>query len=85
MRTPSYPLQNDTTADAPAVQRITRYPLLLKQIAHYTEPDQDLAQVQHAQRRVEGIVAGINEAIRLAEGEERLRVLSEDLWIGGEG
>jgi hypothetical protein len=67
------------------VQRITKYPLLLKQIAHYTEPDQDLHLVHRALGTVEGIVAGINEAVRLAEGEERLRVLSEDLWIGGEG
>jgi len=34
---------------------------------------------------VEGITAGINEGIRDVEGDERLRVLSEDLWIGGEG
>ena len=67
------------------VQRITRYPLLIKQIIHYTEPDQDLYAVQDSLNTVEGIVAGINEEVREVEGLERLRVLSEDLWIGGEG
>lgn len=67
------------------MQRITRYPLLLKQIAQYTEPDQDLISVQHALRTIEHIVGNINESIREAENYERLRVLSEDLWVGGEG
>ncbi|ORY26048.1 hypothetical protein BCR39DRAFT_542389 [Naematelia encephala] len=67
------------------MQRITRYPLLIKQIVHYTEPDQDLHTLQESLHMVEGIVAQINESVRAAEGEERLRVLSEDLWIGGEG
>lgn len=67
------------------MQRITRYPLLLRQIAQYTEPDQDLYAVQAALDRVESIVANINESIREVENHERLRVLSEDLWVGGEG
>ena len=67
------------------MQRITRYPLLIRQILQYTSPDQDLPQVQNALNEVEGITAGINEGIRDVEGDERLRVLSEDLWIGGEG
>jgi len=67
------------------VQRITRYPLLIRQILQYTSPDQDDLQVQAALNEVEGITAGINEGIRDVEGDERLRVLSEDLWIGGEG
>lgn len=67
------------------VQRITRYPLLLKQIASYTTPDQDLEQVQRAQSYAERTTAHINEDVRENESRERLRVLSEDLWIGGEG
>lgn len=67
------------------MQRITRYPLLLRQIAHYTEPDQDLALVISALRTIESIVGNINESVREAENEDRLRVLSEDLWVGGEG
>ena len=67
------------------MQRITRYPLLIRQILQYTSPDQDLPKVQNALSEVEGITAGINEGIRDVEGDERLRVLSEDLWIGGEG
>lgn len=67
------------------MQRITRYPLLLKQIAHYTRPDQDLELVQKAKGYAETTVAHINENVREAEGNERLRVLSDDLWVGGEG
>lgn len=67
------------------VQRITRYPLLLRQILQYTSPDQDFSAVQNALNEAENITAAINESIRDAEGDERLRLLSEDLWIGGEG
>ena len=68
-----------------AVQRITRYPLLLKQIIHYTDDDQDLPLLQDALITVENIVGRINESVRESESRERLRILSEDLWIGGEG
>lgn len=67
------------------MQRITRYPLLLRQILQYTSSDQDLSAVQTALNEAENITAAINESVRDAEGDERLRVLSEDLWIGGEG
>lgn len=67
------------------MQRITRYPLLIKQIAHYTEPDQDLASVQKALATIEGITSSINESVGEADSHDRLRVLSEDLWVGGEG
>ncbi|KAK4688172.1 actin cytoskeleton-regulatory complex protein PAN1, partial [Tremellales sp. Uapishka_1] len=55
------------------------------QITHYTEPDQDLASITESLRTTESIVASVNESVREAESQERLRVLSEDLWIGGEG
>ena len=67
------------------MQRITRYPLLLRQILQYTSPDQDFSSVQNALNEAENITAAINESIRDVEGDERLRMLSEDLWIGGEG
>lgn len=67
------------------VQRITRYPLLIKQISHYTEPDQDLSLVDKSLTTIEGITSRINESVREAESQDRLRVLSEDLWVGGEG
>ncbi|WWC98979.1 hypothetical protein V866_005873 [Kwoniella sp. B9012] len=74
------------------MQRITRYPLLIKQIIHYTdildpsgERNSDLPRVENALRMVEHIVSQINESVREAEGEERLKALSENLWIGGEG
>ncbi|KAI0261797.1 hypothetical protein BC834DRAFT_925418 [Gloeopeniophorella convolvens] len=65
-----------------SMQRITRYPLLIKQILHYTEPDQDRASTEHALRTAEKILNNINEAIREQEGRDRLKNLSQDLWIG---
>jgi actin cytoskeleton-regulatory complex protein PAN1 len=64
------------------VQRITRYPLLIKQILQYTEPDQDRGVTEHALHTAERILDTINEAIREQEGHNRLRILSQDLWIG---
>ena len=58
---------------------------LASQIINYTEADQDLHLIQNALNTVESIVGTINESVREAEGQDRLRVLSEDLWIGGEG
>jgi hypothetical protein len=66
------------------VQRITRYPLLIKQILQYTEPepDQDRAQTERALHTAERILDTINEAIREKEGRTKLKTLSQDLWIG---
>lgn len=65
-----------------SVQRITRYPLLIKQILQYTEPDQDRELTERALQTAERILNAINEAIREQEGRDRLRTLSQDLWIG---
>jgi GAF domain-containing protein len=64
------------------VQRITRYPLLIKQILQYTEPDQDRELTERALHTAERILNTINEAIREQEGHDRLKALSQDLWIG---
>lgn len=64
------------------VQRITRYPLLIKQILQYTEPDQDRELTERALHTAERILNTINEAIREQEGRDRLKTLSQDLWIG---
>jgi actin cytoskeleton-regulatory complex protein PAN1 len=64
------------------VQRITRYPLLIKQILQYTEPDQDKGLMERGLHTAERILENINEAIREQEGRDRLKVLSQDLWIG---
>lgn len=64
------------------MQRITRYPLLIKQILQYTEPDQDRELIERALHTAERILENINEAIREQESRERLKVLSQDLWIG---
>lgn len=65
-----------------SVQRITRYPLLIKQILQYTEPDQDRELTERALRTAERILNTINEAIREQEGRDRLKALSQDLWVG---
>lgn len=67
------------------MQRVTRYPLLLRQIAHYTPPGEDLELVKKALGYAETTVAHINENVREAESRERLQTLSDDLWVGGEG
>ena len=64
------------------MQRITRYPLLIKQILQYTEPDQDRSLTERALHTAERILDTINEAIREQEGRNRLKTLSQDLWIG---
>jgi hypothetical protein len=64
------------------VQRITRYPLLIKQILQYTELDQDREPTERALHTAERILDTINEAIREREGRDRLKALSQDLWIG---
>jgi hypothetical protein len=65
-----------------SVQRITRYPLLIKQILQYTEPDQDRELTERALHTAERILNTINEAIREQEARDRLKTLSQDLWIG---
>ncbi|KAI9451971.1 hypothetical protein BJY52DRAFT_1295264 [Lactarius psammicola] len=64
------------------MQRITRYPLLIKQIIQYTEPDEDRTLTEHALRTAERILGNINEAIREQEGRDRLKLLSQHLWLG---
>lgn len=76
------------------VQRLTRYPLLIRQIMHYTsdtaassssptcgdntEKQFIIAALQTAER----ILEDVNEAIRDREGRERLEEVSRTLWIG---
>nr|VWP01440.1 NAD-dependent protein deacylase (EC (Regulatory protein SIR2 homolog) [Ganoderma boninense] len=64
------------------MQRITRYPLLFKQIIHYTEPSEDRRSVERAQQMAQTVLEHINETIRDHEGKERLREISKDLWVG---
>ncbi|KAI0373139.1 hypothetical protein BV20DRAFT_1042030 [Pilatotrama ljubarskyi] len=64
------------------MQRITRYPLLFRQIIHYTEPGEDRSQIEDSQHMAEKVLEHINETIREQEGRERLKEVSKDLWIG---
>ncbi|KAI0781525.1 hypothetical protein BD413DRAFT_505992 [Trametes elegans] len=64
------------------MQRITRYPLLFKQIIHYTDTGDDRSQIENARDMAEKVLAHINETIREQEGRERLKEVSKDLWIG---
>ena len=64
------------------VQRITRYPLLIKQVLHYSEANEERAQIEAALEISEKVLHHINETIREQEGTERLRTISHNLWIG---
>ncbi|KAH9842454.1 uncharacterized protein C8Q71DRAFT_732931 [Rhodofomes roseus] len=64
------------------MQRITRYPLLIRQVLHYSEMAEDRKHIAQALDMAERILAHINETIREQEGQERLRTISKDLWIG---
>ncbi|KAJ7041981.1 hypothetical protein C8F04DRAFT_1077868 [Mycena alexandri] len=64
------------------MQRITRYPLLLKQILNYTEPGEEHKAIQKSIATSEKILDHINESIRDQEGHETLKRISQNLWIG---
>lgn len=42
----------------------------------------DQEQVAKALEAVEEVLSGVNESVRIQETHERLRFLSEELWIG---
>jgi len=67
------------------MQRITRYPLLIKQILHYTSPSQDRPQIERSLQTSESLLGAINEHIREQEGRKRLEGLANRLWIEGQG
>lgn len=65
-----------------SVQRITRYPLLIKQILQYTEPGQDRELTERALHTAERTLDAINEAIRGQEGLDRPRVRVANSSVG---
>ncbi|CAO1618674.1 unnamed protein product [Parajaminaea phylloscopi] len=67
------------------MQRITRYPLLLNQILKYTDEDHvDYDVIRKGTRIAEKILGDTNERIREEEGRERLKMLSQTLFVGAE-
>ncbi|EKM56122.1 uncharacterized protein PHACADRAFT_209619 [Phanerochaete carnosa HHB-10118-sp] len=64
------------------MQRITRYPLLIKQILQYSEASDERKRIQASLDIAEKLLSHINETIREQEGRERLRQISRNLWIG---
>jgi hypothetical protein len=64
------------------VQRITRYPLLIRQILQYTQHGNDRVLLETALLAAESVLEAINESIRDQEGNDRLRELSKTLWVG---
>ncbi|KAG8968021.1 hypothetical protein FRC03_008886 [Tulasnella sp. 419] len=64
------------------MQRITRYPLLLKQILVHTSVDEEYQRIKRTIQTAESILDSINESIREREGMERLSEISKDLFIG---
>ena len=69
-------------SDSLQVQRITRYPLLIRQVLHYTQNDSDRALIEDALKSVERVLNHINEAIREQEGRARLEAVSKNLYVG---
>ncbi|KAF8626353.1 hypothetical protein AX15_005009 [Amanita polypyramis BW_CC] len=64
------------------MQRITKYPLLIKQIQNYTEAEDEQGMIRKSLYTAEMLLDRINEAIREQEGQERLGLVSQNLWIG---
>ncbi|QRW00930.1 actin cytoskeleton-regulatory complex protein pan1 [Ceratobasidium sp. AG-Ba] len=64
------------------MQRITRYPLLMKQILHHTQQESERAYISHAIQTTERLLDAVNEAIREREGAERLGEISKGLYVG---
>jgi hypothetical protein len=64
------------------VQRITRYPLLIRQILNYTQHGPDRKRIEMSLESSEILLEAINESIREQEGQERLKELSKNLWVG---
>ncbi|KDR82039.1 hypothetical protein GALMADRAFT_240494 [Galerina marginata CBS 339.88] len=64
------------------MQRITRYPLLIKQILQYTELGEEFEGIRTARDMAEKLLDHINETIREQEGHETLKKISQNLWIG---
>ncbi|KAG8868591.1 hypothetical protein FRC20_003109 [Serendipita sp. 405] len=64
------------------MQRITRYPLLIRQILQYTQHGEDRVMIERSLLAAEAILETINESIRDQEGQERLKELSNNLWVG---
>jgi actin cytoskeleton-regulatory complex protein PAN1 len=64
------------------MQRLTRYPLLIRQILNYTDPSVDREKIENSLIAAETILEAINESIREQEGQERLAELSKELWVG---
>ncbi|KAH8829709.1 hypothetical protein DL96DRAFT_1669029 [Flagelloscypha sp. PMI_526] len=65
------------------MQRLTRYPLLIRQVLHYTEESSiEHESVSNALTTAERLLDSINETIRDQEGRDRLKAISKNLWIG---
>ena len=64
------------------MQRITRYPLLIRQVLHYTQNEADRGLIGEALKSVERVLNHINEAIREQEGRARLQAVSKNLYVG---
>jgi hypothetical protein len=55
---------------------------LIPQILQYTDVPQDRSSIEQALLIAESILGHINESIREQEGRERLKTISQDLWVG---
>ena len=64
------------------IQRLCKYPLLLRELLKYTPPDHpDLKLLEEAAEKVSGVVDFVNEAKRIAEEQKRMQVIEEKFGI----
>lgn len=65
------------------MQRITRYPLLIKHILKYTEKNTlEYASIEKALDGIEQLLSAINEDVRVQESHTRLHEISNSLVMG---
>ncbi|KAK2460698.1 hypothetical protein APHAL10511_007168 [Amanita phalloides] len=64
------------------MQRVTKYPLLIKQILHFTEAEDEQKTINKCLHNAERLLDRINDSVREQEGQERLKLISRNFWIG---
>ena len=66
------------------VQRLCKYPLLLRELIKNTPEDHpDFADLKAAEAKVQTVVSFVNEAKRMAEGQAKMREIEAEVSIEG--
>lgn len=78
----AYPISTPYQAGVSCNMLLPYIALTHLQIIHYTDLEEDRRHCERALDMAQSILNHINETIREQEGRERLRMISNDLWIG---